>query len=94
VRSYGPDRFGQAEGDKTDDREILLIMSRERLTFLRTAEPIRTMEQEREIISKDSAVRSSAIKRIAFFSLHHMGIGLTNAGAMRIASIMTEFAAP
>jgi uncharacterized protein YecT (DUF1311 family) len=54
VRSYGPDRFGQAEGDKTDDREILLIMSRERLTFLRTAEPIRTMEQEREIISKDS----------------------------------------
>jgi len=53
VRSYGPDRFGQAENDKTDDREVLLDMTRHRLSFLRSAEPIRTMEQQREIISKD-----------------------------------------
>jgi uncharacterized protein YecT (DUF1311 family) len=54
VRSDGPDRFGQAEGDKTDDREILLKMTRDRLTFLRTAGPIRAMERERKIMSKDS----------------------------------------
>jgi uncharacterized protein YecT (DUF1311 family) len=54
VRSAGPDRFGQAEDDKTDDREVLLKMTRDRLTFLRTAGPIRVMEQERKITSKDS----------------------------------------
>jgi uncharacterized protein YecT (DUF1311 family) len=53
TRSLGPDRFGLAEGDKTDDREVLLGMTRHRLNFLRTAQPIRVMEQERKIISKD-----------------------------------------
>jgi uncharacterized protein YecT (DUF1311 family) len=54
VRSFGPDRFGAAEQDKTDDREVLLQMTRDRLIFLRTAEPIRVMEQERKILSQDS----------------------------------------
>jgi uncharacterized protein YecT (DUF1311 family) len=53
VRSFGPDRFGQAENGKIDDREVLLKMTRDRLTFLRTAAPIRVMEQERKIMSKD-----------------------------------------
>jgi len=54
VRSDGPDRFGQAENDKTDDREVLLKMTRDRLNFLQTAEPIKIMERQREIKSKDS----------------------------------------
>ena len=37
IRSDGPDRFGQAENDKTDDREVLLAMTRDRLNFLQTA---------------------------------------------------------
>lgn len=62
VRSFGPDRFGQAEGDKTDDREVVLTMTRDRLTFLRTAKPIRVMEQERKIISNDSGSAFSGFK--------------------------------
>ena len=54
-RSYGPDRFGQAEGDTTDDRKILLKMTRERLTFLRTAEPIHMLELQRKIASEDGS---------------------------------------
>jgi uncharacterized protein YecT (DUF1311 family) len=62
VRAYGPDRFGQAENDKTDDRAILLKMTRDRLTWLQTAEPIRAMEQERKITSKDSGGRFAGYK--------------------------------
>jgi uncharacterized protein YecT (DUF1311 family) len=54
IRSDGPDRFGQAEGDKTDDRDILLQMTRDRLHFLQTGEPIRIMEAQRKAISGDS----------------------------------------
>jgi uncharacterized protein YecT (DUF1311 family) len=54
VRSDGPDRFGQAEGDKTDDRDILLQMTRDRLRFLQTGEPIRIMEAQRKATSGDS----------------------------------------
>ncbi|MGO4716854.1 lysozyme inhibitor LprI family protein [Bradyrhizobium sp. 2TAF24] len=54
VRSSGPDRFGHANDDKTDDREILLKMTRDRLAFLQTAEPIHVMERERKITSQDS----------------------------------------
>jgi uncharacterized protein YecT (DUF1311 family) len=54
VRESGPDRFGQAEDDKTDDRVVLLGMTRDRLTFLRTGAAIRVMEQERTIMSKDN----------------------------------------
>jgi uncharacterized protein YecT (DUF1311 family) len=54
VRSIGPDRFGLAEDDKTDDRVVMIKMTRDRLTALQTAKPIRVMEQERKIISKDS----------------------------------------
>jgi uncharacterized protein YecT (DUF1311 family) len=53
VRSHGPDRFGQAEGDTTDDREILLKMTRERLTSLQTAEPIHMLELQRKIVFND-----------------------------------------
>lgn len=54
VRSYGPDRYGLVENDKTDDRKVLLNMTRDHLIWLQTAEPIRTMKQERKITSKDS----------------------------------------
>jgi uncharacterized protein YecT (DUF1311 family) len=54
VRSGGPDRFGQAQDDKTDDREILLGVTRQRLTFLRSGDPVRTMERQRTILSGDS----------------------------------------
>jgi uncharacterized protein YecT (DUF1311 family) len=53
TRSFGPERFGQAENDKSDDREILLGITRDRLNFIRTAQPIRVMEQERKIMSND-----------------------------------------
>jgi uncharacterized protein YecT (DUF1311 family) len=57
IRSGGPDRFGQAENDKTDDRVVLLKMTLDRLNVLRTATPIRTMEHERKIASSDSGGR-------------------------------------
>lgn len=53
ARAHGPDRFGQAEGDTTDDRKVLSKMTHDRLTFLQTAEPIRTMERQRKITSED-----------------------------------------
>jgi len=53
VRSHGPDRYGQAEDDKADDREVLLKMTRDRLARLQTTEPIRAMERQREIVAKD-----------------------------------------
>jgi uncharacterized protein YecT (DUF1311 family) len=54
LRSRGVDRFGAAEGDKTDDREVLLKMTNDRLDFLRRTEPIRTMQAQQKIASKDS----------------------------------------
>jgi hypothetical protein len=59
-----PDRFGQAENDKTDDREVLLTMTRDRLNFLQTTEPIRITEQQREIRSKDSCGTFAGFKNI------------------------------
>ena len=46
--------FGAAEGDRTGDRKVLLAMTRDRLAFFQTAEPIRTMEKQRKIAEKDS----------------------------------------
>jgi uncharacterized protein YecT (DUF1311 family) len=53
VRSHGVDRFGAAEGDQTDDRKVLLNLTRDRLTFLQTGAPIRVMEQQRKIAVQD-----------------------------------------
>jgi uncharacterized protein YecT (DUF1311 family) len=53
VRSHSVDRFGAAEADHTDDREVLLNMTRDRLTFLQTTAPIRAMEQQRKIAVQD-----------------------------------------
>ncbi|HEX7921142.1 MAG TPA: lysozyme inhibitor LprI family protein [Bradyrhizobium sp.] len=53
VRSQGADRYGQGEDDKTDDREVLLKMTRDRLARLQSTEPIRAMERQREIVAKD-----------------------------------------
>ena len=57
ARLLGPQRFGAAEGDKTDDREILLQWTRERLDFLTNGRPIRAMEDQRKIAAKDSGGR-------------------------------------
>jgi len=54
ARSRGVDRFGAAEGEQTDDRKVLLNLTRDRLTFLQTAAPVRTMEQQRKIAARDS----------------------------------------
>ncbi|WP_229198994.1 lysozyme inhibitor LprI family protein [Bradyrhizobium acaciae] len=54
VRSHGPDRYGQAEDDKTDDREVLLQITLNRLAFLQKAGPVHAMERERQIASGDS----------------------------------------
>jgi uncharacterized protein YecT (DUF1311 family) len=54
VRGHGPDRFGQAEGDTTDDREILFTVTYDRMMFLRNGDPILTMEQQRKIRLQDS----------------------------------------
>jgi uncharacterized protein YecT (DUF1311 family) len=62
TRSHGPDRFGQAESDKADDGAILLKMTLDRLHFLRTAVPIRTMELQRKITAKDSGGRFAGYK--------------------------------
>jgi uncharacterized protein YecT (DUF1311 family) len=53
MRLRGPDRFGQAQSDATDDREILLKMTRERLAALQTAKPIHMLELQRKIASED-----------------------------------------
>ena len=57
TRLGGPQRFGAAEGDKTDDREIVLEWTRERLDFLTKGRPIRVMEEQRKIAAKDSGGR-------------------------------------
>jgi uncharacterized protein YecT (DUF1311 family) len=54
-RLLGPQRFGLAEGDKTDDREVLLAMTRGRLDFLKSGRAIRIMEEQRRIAAKDSS---------------------------------------
>lgn len=53
VRSHGPDRFGLGERDATEDREILLKMTRERLNLMRTAKPIQMLELQRKIASEN-----------------------------------------
>lgn len=54
ARSHGPDRSGAGEADTTDDREVLLKMTRDRLDFLQGAEPLRVMEEQQRIASNDS----------------------------------------
>ena len=51
-RSLGPQRYGLAENDKTDDREVLLEMTRDRVKFLQ-GPAIRNMENQRKIASED-----------------------------------------
>jgi uncharacterized protein YecT (DUF1311 family) len=62
VRSDGPDRFGQAESDTTDDRDVLLKMTRERLTTLRTARPTHMLELQRKLASEDGTSRFAGYK--------------------------------
>ena len=61
VRAGGPDRFGQSD-DKTDDRKVLLKMTRDRMTWLQGGEPIRVMQQERTITAKDSGGKFAGYK--------------------------------
>jgi uncharacterized protein YecT (DUF1311 family) len=50
-RLLGPQRFSE---DKTDDREVLLKVTRDRLAFLTSGKPVRTMENQRKMASRDS----------------------------------------
>jgi uncharacterized protein YecT (DUF1311 family) len=54
LREHGPDRFGQAEGDTTDDREILFTVTYGRMISLQSGGLILTMEQQRKIRLHDS----------------------------------------
>jgi uncharacterized protein YecT (DUF1311 family) len=54
VRSQGPESFGAADNDKTDDRQVLLKITRDRLDSLRSGELIRKMEQQRDTASKEN----------------------------------------
>ncbi|WP_027553904.1 lysozyme inhibitor LprI family protein [Bradyrhizobium sp. Cp5.3] len=54
VREHGPDRFGQAKRDTTDDREILFTATYDRMIFLQSGDPILNMEQQRKLRLKDS----------------------------------------
>jgi uncharacterized protein YecT (DUF1311 family) len=53
ARETGPQRFGAAEGDTTDDRKVLRDMTNSRSSFLQKGEPIRRMEWQRKLVSKD-----------------------------------------
>jgi uncharacterized protein YecT (DUF1311 family) len=62
VREHGPDRFGQAEGDTTDDREILFTVTYDRMIHLQSGGPILTMEQQRKLRLQDSGGKFSGYK--------------------------------
>jgi uncharacterized protein YecT (DUF1311 family) len=54
ARSRGVSRIEGMEDEEPDDRKVLLKITRDRLDFLRGTGPIRTMEQQRKVASKDS----------------------------------------
>lgn len=94
VRSRGLERFGAAENEATDDHEALLIMTRDRLTFFETATPIRAMEQQRKITSKDSGGSFAGFNTSSCFSCPHpMATGPIPAWAPLTASTVTVSAA-
>lgn len=67
-RSHGIDRFGAAaEYDRTDDRKILLDMTRDRLKRLQAAKPIRTMEQQRKLAAQDGGGPFAGYESHCFF---------------------------
>ena len=53
ARSRGVPRIDGQEDVESDDRKVLLKVTKDRLNFLKGNEPIRTMEQQRKIASKD-----------------------------------------
>jgi uncharacterized protein YecT (DUF1311 family) len=53
VRSRGVPRIDGEEEDEPDDRKVLLQITQDRRDFLAGTRPIRTMEQQRKIASKD-----------------------------------------
>ena len=54
VREQGPDAFGQAARASTDNREILHMVTYDRMVFLQTGEPILRMELQRKLHVQDS----------------------------------------
>ncbi|PDT91902.1 hypothetical protein CO669_01080 [Bradyrhizobium sp. Y36] len=54
ARSRGVPRIEGEQEEEADDRKVLLKITRDRLNFLKGNEPIRTMEQQRKIASKES----------------------------------------
>lgn len=55
ARSRGVPRIeGQDDDAESDDRKVLLKITRDRLNFLKGSKPIHTMEQQRSIASKES----------------------------------------
>ncbi|MHC2624681.1 uncharacterized protein YecT (DUF1311 family) [Bradyrhizobium huanghuaihaiense] len=54
ARSRGVPRIDGQEDEETDDRKVLLKITRDRLDFLKGSRPIHTMEQQRKVASKES----------------------------------------
>ena len=54
ARSRGVPRIDGEEDEEPDDRKVLLKITSDRLNFLKGNEPIRTMERQRKIASKES----------------------------------------
>jgi uncharacterized protein YecT (DUF1311 family) len=68
IRSHGVDRFGAAaDVERTDDRQVLLEVTRDRLARLQAAEPIRTMEQQRRLAAQDGGGPFAGYESSCFF---------------------------
>src|SRR5262249_45129052 len=68
MRSHGIDRFGAAAAvDRTDDRQVLLEMTRSGLTRLQAAEPLRTMERQRKLAAQDGGGPFAGYESDCFF---------------------------
>jgi uncharacterized protein len=68
ARLAGPQRVGLADGDKTDDRELLHRWTAGRLYFLTHGQPIKAMEEQRRIAARDSGGRFAGYATTCGFS--------------------------
>ena len=68
LRSRGVDRFGAAaDVNRTDDRDVLLEMTRDRLRRLQAVEPIGTIEQQRKLAAQDGGGPFAGYESHCFF---------------------------
>ena len=94
ARARGVPRIDGTEDDEEpDDRKVLLKITGDRLNFLGGTRPIRTMEQQRNIASKDGGGPFAGYEASCQFLPRVIAVGTMSAGVPRIVSTRTEFAA-